>query len=115
MYDIRKYTWVALPGISELLEEFGPEIEKIQEQIVNSNFKPSLNRMHEQGLIKISELLKNKRYLFPQFISMMPGKATHKFSNITVTNLDAPFIGVLQFIRDAFFGIGERSQKDIFN
>ena len=45
-------------------------------------------------------------YLYPQFISMAPGKAHYLFSKITVSsNLQGKQVagGILQFIRDAFF------------
>lgn len=56
-------------------------------------------------------------YLYPQFISMAPGKADYLFSNITViTQLHGKQIagGILQFIRDAFFDPVKKTEHTYF-
>lgn len=56
-------------------------------------------------------------YLYPQFISMAPGKANYLFSSIsTTTQSQGKQIagGVLQFIRDAFFDPVKKSDHTYF-
>jgi len=93
----------AFPALNELEQQRAQkeeEEEEEQEQETTQNIRETMRTAAE--------------YLYPEFISMKRGDATHHITHIQVKNPHSPYAGVLQFIRDAFLDISYRPTRKTF-
>jgi hypothetical protein len=105
---------LGLPGLTNFFEKISKKnFDNLKNYISQGKNKPSLNALLGKGLLTSENINENKLYLFPQFISM-DHEGVHKFSEIIINTPNPLFIGVMQFLRDAFFTINGRQSKKIF-
>ncbi len=101
--SLRDKEWKNIPNIAELIMQNTEKLLPI--------YKPG-----ERGMAKFKEIYKEFNLLYPEFISMQNAD-THYFSEIILQpplGKETEMTGVMHFIRDAFFDIGNRASTKTF-